>query len=540
LRRIIHSTLLKKLGKRRDGREGMDENSDVIVVGAGPGGLACSMLLAKAGVKVTILEKSDAVGGRTRLFHKDGFTFDRGPTFFHYPEVAEEIFQAVGLDAHEELELIPLDPNYRLIFGQGGQIDATRDLENMVSQIEQLVGPEDANGFRRYIDDNRRKMRLSKKCLNTPWRGPTDLISKRALRISRVLRPWRSVSKDLSKSFRDERMQLAMSFQTKYLGMSPFQAPSLFTILAYLEYEHGIFHPRGGLGKITSKMAEIAEKMGVVIKLSEPVEELIFEGKRVVGARTPDNTYSAERVVMNADFATGIKQLVPNKLRKKWSNSKIEAKSYSCSTFMLYLGVDRLYDTPHHQIYASSDYQRNLKDITEHKVTWEDPSVYVQNACVTDPSLAPKGCSTLYVLVPVTHTHDSIDWDTIKHEYRDVVVSQMEKMGFENVSRHIVSETIITPDDWGSSDIYRGAVFNLAHSLNQMLWRRPQNLFEETENLYLVGGGTHPGSGLPTIFESGRITGKMICADMGIDPDWNGMDPWFDELRRPIIKSNHQ
>ena len=518
----------------------MGDHSDVIVVGAGPGGLACSMLLAKAGIKVTILEKSNAVGGRTRLFHKDGFTFDRGPTFFHYPEVIEEIFQAIGLDAHEELELIPLDPNYRLIFGQGGQIDATRDLENMVSQIEQLVGPDDANGFRKYIDDNRRKLRLSKKCLNTPWKGPTDLISKRALRISRVLRPWSSVSRDLSRSFKDERMQLAMSFQTKYLGMSPFQAPSLFTILAYLEYEYGIFHPSGGLGNITVKMAEIAEKMGVEIKLSEPVEELIFDGKRVVGARTPNNTYSAERVVMNADFATGIKQLVPNKLRKKWSDSKIEEKSYSCSTFMLYLGVDKVYNTPHHQIYASSEYQRNLKDITEHKVTWEDPSVYVQNACVTDPSLAPEGCSTLYVLVPVTHTHDSIEWDAIKQEYRDVVVSQMEKMGFEGVSRHIVSETIITPDDWGSSDIYRGAVFNLAHSLNQMLWRRPQNLFEETENLYLVGGGTHPGSGLPTIFESGRITGKLICADMEIDPDWNGMDPWFDELRRPIIKSKHQ
>ena len=203
-----------------------------IIIGAGPGGLVCSMLLAKAGVKVLVLEKSSVVGGRTRLVSKDGFTFDRGPTFFHYPEISEEIFSALGKDVHKELELIRLEPNYRLIFGQGGQIDATSDIEMMTSQIEELSGPEDANGFRRYMEDNRRKLRLSKKCLNTPWKGASDLISRRALRVSRVLRPWRSVSSDLSKLFKDDRLQLATSFQTKYLGMSPFPAPSLFTFLA--------------------------------------------------------------------------------------------------------------------------------------------------------------------------------------------------------------------------------------------------------------------------------------------------------------------
>ena len=211
----------------------MTEESDVVIVGAGPGGLACSMLLAKAGVKVTILEKSDAVGGRTRVFEKDGYKFDNGPTFFHYPEIAEEIFDALGLDAHEELGLIPINPNYRLVFGAGGSLNANTDLEDMVSQIRDLCGEKNAEGFRRYIQDNRTKMRLSKNCLNTPWRGPMDLLNRRALRVAKVLRPWRSVSSDLSKMFDDERMQLAMSFQTKYLGMSPFHAPSLFTCLLY-------------------------------------------------------------------------------------------------------------------------------------------------------------------------------------------------------------------------------------------------------------------------------------------------------------------
>tara|TARA_B100000700_G_scaffold222767_1_gene245572 strand:+ start:18619 stop:20172 length:1554 start_codon:yes stop_codon:yes gene_type:complete len=515
----------------------MDERSDVIVVGAGPGGLACSMLLAKAGVKVTILEKSDDVGGRTRVFEKDGYKYDNGPTFFHYPEIAEEIFEALGLDAHEELGLIPLHPNYRLVFGAGGSLNATTDLEDMVSQIEELCGERNANGFRRYIEDNRKKLRLSKNCLNTPWSGPKDLLSRRALRVSRVLKPWRSVSSDLAKLFPDERMQLAMSFQTKYLGMSPFQAPSLFTILAYLEYEHGVFHSEGGLGTITQKMGKIARDLGVEIRLNEPVREFVFEGKRVVGARTGEKTYSADRFVMNVDFATGMKGLIPDELRKRWSNKKLDEKSYSCSTYMLYLGIDRLYDTPHHQIYAAKDYQKNLKEVTENNVTWDDPSIYVQNACVTDTTMAPEGHSTIYVLVPVSNSHEGINWDEIKHDYMDVILRQMEHLGFSGIKEHIVSQTIVTPDDWASRDIYKGAVFNLAHGLDQMLWRRPQNKFEELDRLYLVGGGTHPGSGLPTILESGRISAKMICADMGIVPDWNGAETWFDDLRRPTIKS---
>ena len=205
---------------------------------------------------------------------------------------------------------------------------------------------------------------------------------------------------------------------------------------------------------------------------------------------------------------------------------------------MLYLGVDKLYDVPHHQIYAAKHYQKNLKEVTENQVTWDDPSVYAQNACITDPSMAPEGHSTVYVLVPVSNSHQGIDWEEIKQDYMDVILGQLEHLGFHDLKDHIVSTTIVTPDDWASRDIYKGAVFNLAHGLDQMLWRRPQNKFEELERLFLVGGGTHPGSGLPTILESGRISAKMICAEMGIDPDWNGADPWFEDLRRPRLKSS--
>ena len=507
-----------------------------LIVGSGPGGLASALLLAHSGIDVTILEKEEKVGGRTKLIHKDGFTFDRGPTFFHYPEVIEEIFQAIGRDAHKELGLMPLDPMYRLVFGAGGHIDATSNLEAMTDRIRELAGEKNANGFKKYVIQNRKKLEFSKQCLQTPWTSPLNVLSKRAIRVATVLKPWSSVAGDLSKHFDDERVRLAMSFQTKYLGMSPFHAPSLFTILSFLEYEHGIFHAKGGLGSITARMGEIAEELGVKIRCSTPVKSLMYEGKTVVGVRIEGEEILADKVVINADFAHAMTTLVPDEKRKKWSDKKLEKKGYSCSTFMLYLGVDKQYDLPHHQIYASTSYEKNLEDITEHRMTWDDPSVYVQNASITDDSLAPEGHSTIYVLVPVPNTHDSIVWDDIKDDYRELIVKQLAKLGYDDIDDHIVSETIVTPDDWGASDVYRGAVFNLTHDLKQMLWRRPHNRFEEANNLYIVGGGTHPGSGLPTIFESARISSKLLLADLGIRADWNGIDSWFKDVRRPKVK----
>ena len=511
-----------------------EKQPSVAIIGAGPGGLASALLLAKSGVKVTVFERSKEVGGRNKVFERDGFKFDLGPTFFHYPEVIEDIFKAIGMDAHEELELKRLDINYRLIFGQGGVLDCTSNVDQMCERIEKLSGEKNALAFKKYLKDNRKKLDKSKQCLQEPWFGARDLLSERALRVAGVLRPQRSVAKDLMKLFDDERLMLAMSFQTKYLGMSPFNCPSLFTMLAFLEYEYGIFHPMGGLGNVSAKMGKIAKDMGVDFRMEEEVTEVIMDKKTIKGIVTKNGEFYADKVIMNADFAQGMTSLFPDNVRKKWSNKKIDKKKYSCSTFMLYLGVDKTFDNlPHHQIYASKNYVGNLEDIEKHhRLTWDDPSVYVQNACITDPQMAPEGCSTVYALVPVSHIHENINWDDEKDPFRNRIIEQIEtKLGYEGLSDHIVSELVITPEDWGDH-CYRGAVFNLAHGLDQMLWRRPKNEFDEIKNLYLVGGGTHPGSGLPVIYESARISSKLLLDSLGIRPDWNGVDTWFSSRKR--------
>ena len=213
---------------------------------------------------------------------------------------------------------------------------------------------------------------------------------------------------------------------------------------------------------------------------------------------------------------------MPDGLRRRWSDRRIAGKQFSCSTFMLYLGLDGRYDElPHHTIYIAEDYRRNLEDIETRHVLSADPSFYVQNASVTDPSLAPRGASTLYVLVPVTHQHPNVDWRRERRRYRRVALDQLARLGLGDVESRIRYEKVVTPDDWASGfQIYRGATFNLAHSFSQMLHLRPHNRFDEVDGLYLVGGGTHPGSGLPVIFESARISSRLLLDDLGLAAAW--------------------
>jgi len=489
----------------------------VIIIGAGPGGLASAILLAAAGVRVKIVERLPLVGGRTSSIEAEGFKFDLGPTFFLYPRVLEEIFAAAGTSLRTEVEMVRLDPQYRIQFGAGGKLDCTSDITAMEKQISAL-SPPDAPGFRCFLDENRAKLAAMEPCLESPFLGWQDLVQMRLLKMLPMLRPHQSVDTYLKRFFKDERVRLAFCFQSKYLGMSPFRCPSLFSILSFLEYEYGVFHPIGGCAAVTAAMARVAERLGVEICLNEPVEEILFTGRRAVGVRTATSTHRADAVVVNADFARAMEKLVPDQLRRRWTNRKLATKKYSCSTFMMYLGVEGTFDLPHHTIHIAKEYAENLDDIENKHVLSDDPSFYVQNACVTDPTLAPRGQSALYVLAPVTHQHPNVDWSQERPRFRQLMLNQIKKAGYDLDPARIRYERVITPADWDTRyEIYRGATFNLAHTLDQMLHLRPHNRFEDLDGVYLVGGGTHPGSGLPVIFESARISSKLLLDDLGVN-----------------------
>jgi phytoene desaturase len=494
-------------------------NARVVVVGAGPGGLAAAMLLANAGADVTVLERANRVGGRTAAIREQGFTFDAGPTFFLYPSILAEIFAACGFKLEDEVDLIRLDPLYHLLFESGGEIRVSADPNRLRREIERLA-PGDAPALDAFMADNRAKFDAFHPVLQRPFESALDLLSPDVLKAVPRLRPWRTVDADLARYFKDPRVRLAFSFQSKYLGMSPFKCPSLFTIMSYLEHEHGIFHPRGGCAAVMEAMARIARRMGVRIQLDEPVEEILFSGRRAVGVRTPRGTYRSDALVLNADFAHTMTRLVPDHLRRRWTDRKLEKKQFSCSTFMMYLGIEGRYDQlAHHNILLADDYVGNVREIEEAAVAPQRPSIYVQNACVTDPELAPLGHSTLYVLVPVGNLTGGIDWEREKAGYRATVLRRLAALGLDDVEQRIRFEKIVTPADWESGFAIRhGATFNLAHNLGQMLHRRPRNRFEDLDRVYLVGGGTHPGSGLPVIFESARISTRLLAEDLGLSP----------------------
>ena len=493
----------------------------VLVIGAGPGGLAAAMMLARGGVDVHVIERLPRVGGRCSAIEAEGFRFDLGPTFFLYPRVLERIFKSVGHDLRAEVPMVRLDPQYRLTFGSGGMLDCSPDVARMEAQLAR-IDPADARNFRRYLAENRAKLTTFQPVLERPFLGWRDVLSWDLLKMLPVLRPWKSVDSELGRYFADPRIRLAFTFQSKYLGMSPFNCPSLFSILSFLEYEFGVWHPIRGCSAVSEKMAAVAAEQGVRFSLGEEVTEILFEGRKAVGVRTDAGEYPADAIVVNADFARAMTRLVPDRLRHRWTDRRIEKKKFSCSTFMMYLGIDGRYDDlPHHTIYTAEDYCANLADIeTRHRLT-PDTSFYVQNASITDPTLAPQGMSTLYVLAPVTHRHPNVDWAAEAPRFRARLLRQLGKVGLKDVEKRIRFEKVITPADWENGyEVYRGATFNLAHSLTQMLHFRPRNRFEDLDGVYLVGGGTHPGSGLPVIYESARITSRLLLGDLGRDVAW--------------------
>lgn len=473
------------------------------------------MLLARKGVAVTVLERAQRVGGRSASFDMGGFRFDCGPTFFLYPQILAGIFSDCGLDLAEEVELRRIEPMYELFFEDAERLLVSQDVERMQAELRRL-NPEDATNLPKLLREGRQKLQAFTRAFQIPFTSLSAFLDPGILAALPHLKPHLTVDQDLARHFSDPRIRLAFSFQSKYLGMSPYKCPSLFTILSFLEHEYGVFHPLGGCGTVMEKMAECAQRLGAEIRLGEPVERLEFDGRRVTAVHTREGRYPGDAIVVNADFANTMTNLVPDELRRRWTDRKLERKKFSCSTYMLYLGLKGEVDLNHHTIFLANDYRRNLADIEGGRLT-PQPSFYVQNACRTDPGLAPPGHSTLYVLVPVPNLDAPVDWQSEAPRYRQLVLDRLGKLGLHDLERRIVVERAVTPADWHQDfQLHKGATFNLAHQLSQMLYWRPHNRFEDLEGVYLVGGGTHPGSGLPVIFEGARISVGLLERDLAL------------------------
>ncbi|SER45367.1 phytoene desaturase [Salisediminibacterium halotolerans] len=490
----------------------MMKNGRIAIIGAGPGGLAAAMILAARGMDVTIYEKQPYVGGRTSSFTDKGFTFDLGPTFFSMPYILEEIFDSAGRNLHDYVTLHEIAPMYTLKFDDM-TIQASREPEKMKAEIARLF-PGDEHNYDRFMSDTRRKMGALTPILQTPFPSLLDYMRPRTLRALPELELGKTLYDVLSNYFDDDRLKLSFTFQSKYLGMSPWECPGAFSILSFMEHEWGIYHPAGGLNQLTKAMAAVVEEYGGTIHLNTGVKQFVLDEKRRVKGIELDSgeTVDTEHVIMNADFADGISKMIPDAARKKYRDADLAKKKYSCSTFMIYAGLSERIPLDHHTILFAEDYKKNVEEISDHLILSDDPSIYVQHASATDESVAPAGKSALYILAPVPNNFSGIDWEGEKETFRQLIWKQVAaKAGIDKIEELIETETVLTPADWQQQKhVFQGATFNLAHNLRQMMYFRPHNQYEDVDGLWLVGGGTHPGSGLPTIFESGRITANLL------------------------------
>jgi phytoene desaturase len=357
-------------------------------------------------------------------------------------------------------------------------------------------------------------------CLTTPYDTVASMLGGKILAALPFMSLGKSLFQVLGGYFPSLRARVAFTFQSKYLGMAPWRCPGFYAMIPFVEHRYGIFHTRGGLSEISVAMAKIATELGAKFRYRTPVARLLLEGRKVTGVVLADGSEErADAVVVNADFGYAATKLVPPGTLRRWSEKTLAKKRFSMSTFMLYLGVKKTFDLPHHTIVFAKDYMKNVDDIEVGVWPEGNASFYVRNATVTDPSLAPSGCSALYVLVPAPNKRGSVEWPAMRQRVRDYVIGQMKaRLGMTDLEENIVVERMMTPDDWVDHfNVHIGATFNLGHNLGQMLYWRPHNDFEELDNMYLVGGGTHPGSGLPTIYESGRISAGIICKRFGLE-----------------------
>ncbi len=500
----------------------------IVVVGAGPGGLGAAMLLAKAGCTVDVFEQQPYVGGRTSGFEQDGYRFDLGPTFLMMTYILHELFQLTGRRVEDYLTLQNIDPLYRLVFHDGRAFLPTRDQGQMEAEMERLF-PGSYQGYQRFLDVESRKFTRLISRLRVPYSSWKPFFNWRFLTSLPTLDAHQSLHTKLGRYFSDEDLRMAFTFQAKYLGMSPWECPGTFSMISYMEHARGIYHVMGGLHRISEAMAKVFEEDGGRLHLSTAVADILVEDGRAVGVRLTDGqVVKADDVIINADFAHAMTHLVKPEHRRKYTDQRLRRKKYSCSTFMLYLGLDRLYDVPHHNVVFAENYRRNVEEVARGHALSQDLSVYFQNASITDPSLAPAGHSALYILAPVPNNNSGISWEQEAAGYRDLVLTTLEqKAGLENLRQHIVTERMVTPKQWEQDHaVFLGATFSLAHNMGQMLVLRPHNQFEEWDHCYLVGGGTHPGSGLPTILESARISAQLILERYG-------------QSLEPVAKASH-
>lgn len=489
---------------------------NIIVIGSGIGGLNAAIRLQAQGHQVTIVEKQDKPGGRAYVYQQDGFTFDGGPTIITCPQLIDELFKIAGKQTVDYLKLVPLDPFYNIRFPDGSVFHYTNNIDYLHQQINQF-NPVDLEGYYRLKKAADDIFKAAFPMMEQSFNRFIDLVNFTPSLIR--LKSYESMTQFVSKYIKDERLRQVFSFHPLFIGGDPFKSSSMYATIHKLEQEFGIWYAMGGMGALINAFVKLFQELGGKLLLNTSVSQIAIDEqtRRATGVHLANREFlSADIVVSNADVAFTYMNLIPAKFRRKWTDSRIKKMNYSMSVFVLYFGTNRQYkNIAHHELMMCDRYRGLMQDIFKNKRLAEDFSLYVYHPTITDPSLAPPGCDSWYILSPVPNLSSGTDWKTVAKSYRDAIIGYLEEKHLPDLSKHIVTERYIDPFHFqGTLNSYLGNAFAIEPTLFQSAWFRPHSRSEDILNLYIVGAGTHPGAGLPGVMSSGKIVARLIAEEM--------------------------
>ncbi len=482
-----------------------------LVIGSGFGGLAAAVRLGARGYRVTVLEKLDAPGGRAYVHQQDGFTFDAGPTVITAPFLFEELWTLCGRRMADDIEMKPVTPFYRIRFHDGAMFDYTGSAEEMKKEVARF-SPADVEGYERFLAVSESIFRVGfEELAHVPFGSWLDM-AKIVPDMMR-LQSYRTVYGLVSKYLKDDRLRQVMSFHPLLVGGNPFSTTSIYTLIAFLERKWGVHFPAGGTGALVKGLVSLIEGQGGSVRCNAEVKRIVVKNGRAVGVELGSGEkLDAKVVVSNADSAWTYKHLIDAQDRRRWTDKRIEKQRYSMSLFVWYFGTKRSYpDVKHHTILLGPRYKGLLDDIFQRHVLADDFSLYLHRPTATDPTLAPKGCDTFYVLSPVPNLTSGTDWTHTAETYRQSIEAMLQDSILPGLRDEIVTSRLLTPQDFQDRLLsFRGAAFGPEPVLTQSAFFRPHNQSEDIEGLYLVGAGTHPGAGLPGVLSSARVLDKVV------------------------------
>lgn len=490
--------------------------SKVIVIGSGFGGLSAAIRLTARGHEVELFEKLDKLGGRAYVHEINGYTFDSGPTVITAPFLFDDLWAAAGKRREDYFELVACDPFYRIFDAHGRSFSYNGNESFILNQID-AWNPDDKAGYLKFM--SKTKAIFEKgfvELADKPFLHFTDMLKVAPDLIK--LQSYRSVYGYLAQFIKDDFLRQCFTFHPLLIGGNPFDAPSIYAMIHYLEREWGVHYALGGTGSIVKAMGRLFAEMGGRVHLDTEVAEILVDERdqrRVTGIRLADGTvHHADHIVSNADVAFTYRHLIPARFRRTYTDRRLDRMKYSMSLFVIYFGTKRQYrdqGLAHHNIILGPRYKGLLGDLFKRKQLADDFSLYLHMPSQTDPSVAPPGGETFYVLSPVPHLDAGIDWQQAAKPYRDSIMQFLEDRYLPDLQANIVAEHFVDPRHFAQTlNSYKGAGFSLQPTLTQSAWFRPHNRSEDFDNLYFVGAGTHPGAGLPGVLSSAIIVENLI------------------------------